>query len=70
MLARRALVHQTLVSGSRRTDTRCRRYLRLIDPAARVWFHALLEIAMEALERLTHRVTVRGGLIVVAMLVT
>jgi quercetin dioxygenase-like cupin family protein len=33
-----------------------------------LWFHALLEIAMETLERLTHRLTVRGGIIVVASL--
>jgi quercetin dioxygenase-like cupin family protein len=33
-----------------------------------LWFHALLEIAMETLERLTHRVTVRGGIVVVASL--
>ena len=33
-----------------------------------MWFHALLEIAMETLERLTHRLTVRGGIIVVASL--
>jgi quercetin dioxygenase-like cupin family protein len=40
-----------------------------MDPAPRIWFHALPEVEMAALERLTHRVTVQGGIIVVASIV-
>ena len=41
-------VHQTLVLVrliSRQFERRCRRYLRLIDPASRVWFHVVGKFA-------------------------
>ena len=74
MLARRAVVYQTLVSVSAharryrelglKAIRRCRRYLRLMDPIPRVWFHALQENSMKPLERLTRRVSFRTGIIV------
>jgi len=51
MLAQRAVVYQTLVSVWRRESCEGR-YLRLIDPTSRVWFHVLEEITMKHLERL------------------
>jgi hypothetical protein len=69
MPARSALVHQILVSDSPWTNTKVSSIPASDRSAPRVWFHALLELAMEALERLTHCVTVRGGIIVAASLV-
>ena len=39
---------------------RCRRYLGLMDPTSRVWFHLFKEIRMKPRERPTHRVTCRS----------
>src|SRR4051812_40870315 len=49
-----------------RTTRRCRRYVRLIDLTRHVWFHVFQENSMKPLERLTHRVIFRSGIIVVA----
>ena len=51
------------LGASRRRRTRGR-YLRLIDPATRVWFHVFEENSVHSLERLSHGATLRGGLIV------
>src|SRR5215208_5650400 len=49
-----------------RTTRRCRRYVRLIDLTRHVWFHVFQENSMKPLERSTHRVILRSGIIVVA----
>ena len=46
MPAKDGIVHQTLVSVSGSGPIRkCHRYLRVIDPKRRVWFHAVSEQA-------------------------
>src|SRR5512145_2250462 len=74
MLARSAVVYQTLVSVSAQAPwdhqlglkpiRRCRRYLRPIDRTPRIWFHVFEENSMKPLERLTHRASFRTGIIV------
>jgi hypothetical protein len=51
------VVHWTLVSVA------CPRYLRLIDLTTRIWFHVFEENSVKPLERLTHGVTFRSGII-------
>ena len=44
-------------SRRRRSTRRCRRYLRLMDRASRVWFHTFKEFVVNSFERLHHNLT-------------